>query len=274
DILSPEERDLRRRGYRNMVKVMKMYHDAGGKLLAGTDCSSWAIPGLVMHHELDVFVTEAGLTPMEAIITATRNPAEAWRVLDEQGTIEAGKLAALFVVNSNPLEDIHNTQDIEWVIKDGKIVNNGFHPWFDSPLKNFYSNFDDHTEALIERMEKGIRHRTGLRDVGPAWSFGAPMPGILSISPRIVTEGDATFTMTLRGVGFMKKSVVFLDDNPVPTEFVSDSELRATIDETKVRSPATIGVRVKNLDQFAAQPHWGGTTSLPKPLLVDFRYDD
>ena len=273
DILEPEERELRSRGYQNMVRFMKMYHDAGGKLLAGTDCSSWAIPGLVMHHELDVFVNEAGLTPMEAIVTATRNPAEAWRVLDEQGTIEEGKLAALFVVNADPIEDIRNTQKIEWVIKDGKIVNNGFHPWFDVPLKNFYSSFDDHTVALMERMEKGIRHRTGLRDVGPAWSFGAPMPGIMRVSPRIVTEGEQTFTLTLNGVGFMKKSVVFLDDDPLPTEFVSDNELRATVDESKVRSPRTIKVRVKNLDQFAAQPHWGGTTSLPKPLLVDFSYD-
>ncbi len=273
DILEPDERALRGRGYRNMVKVMKMYHDAGGKLLAGTDCSSWAIPGLVMHHELDVFVNEAGLTPMEAIVTATRNPAEAWRVLHEQGTIEAGKLAALFVVNADPLEDIRNTQKIEWVIKDGVIVNNGFHPWFDSPLKNFYSNFDDHTAALKERMEKGIRHRTGLRDVGPAWSFGAPMPGIERLSPRIVTEGDATFTLTLKGVGFMKKSVVFMGDLPLPTQFVNDYELRATVDESKIRAPGTFKITVKNLDQFAAQPHWGGTTSLPKPLLVDFRYD-
>jgi len=273
DILEPEERELRNRGFQNMVRFMKMYHDAGGKLLAGTDCSSWAIPGITMHHELDVFVNEAGLTPMEAIVTATRNPAEAWRVLDEQGTIEEGKLAALFVVNANPLEDIRNTQKIEWVIKDGEIVNNGFHPWFDSPLKNFYSNTDDHTEALMERMEKGIRHRTGLRDVGPAWSFGAPMPGIMRLSPRIVTEGDQTFTLTLRGVGFMKKSVVFMDEGPLPTEFVSDYELRATVDERRVRAAGTFAITVRNLDQFAAQPHWGGTTSLPKPLIVDFRYD-
>jgi imidazolonepropionase-like amidohydrolase len=273
DILEPDERELRNRGYQNMVRFMKMYHDAGGKLLAGTDCSSWAIPGITMHHELDVFVNEVGLTPMEAIVTATRNPAEAWRVLDEQGTIEEGKLAALFVVNADPLEDIRNTQNIEWVIKDGEIVNNGYHPWFDSPLKNFYSNFDDHTEALKERMEKGIRHRTGLRDVGPAWSFGAPMPGIERTSPRIVTEGDSTFTLTLKGVGFMKKSVVYMDEDPLPTEFVNDYELRAIVDESKVRAPGTFRIRVKNIDQFAAQPHWGGTTSLPKPLIVNFKYE-
>jgi hypothetical protein len=194
-------------------------------------------------------------------------------VLDEQGTIEEGKLAALFVVNADPLEDIRNTQNIEWVIKDGEIVNNGYHPWFDSPLKNFYSNFDDHTEALKERMEKGIRHRTGLRDVGPAWSFGAPMPGIERTSPRIVTEGDSTFTLTLKGVGFMKKSVVYMDEDPLPTEFVNDYELRAIVDESKVRAPGTFRIRVKNIDQFAAQPHWGGTTSLPKPLIVNFKYE-
>jgi len=273
DILEPDERDLRNRGYQNMVWFMKMYHDAGGKLLAGTDCSSWAVPGITLHHELDIFVEEAGLTPMEAIVAATRNPAEAWRVLDEQGTIEEGKLAALFVVNADPLQDIRNLQQIEWVIKDGEVVNYGYHAWFDSPLKNFYSNTDDHTAALKERMEKGIRHRTGLRDVGPAWSFGAPMPGIERTSPRIVTEGDATFTLTLKGVGFMKKSVVHMDEDPLPTEFVNDYELRATVDESKVRAPGTFRIRVKNLDPFAAQPHWGGTTSLPKPLIVNFKYD-
>jgi imidazolonepropionase-like amidohydrolase len=273
DILEPDERDLRNRGYQNMVRFMKMYHDAGGKLLAGTDCSSWAVPGITLHHELDIFVEEVGLTPMEAIVTATRNPAEAWRVLDEQGTIEEGKLAALFVVNADPLQDIRNLQQIEWVIKDGEIVNHGYHAWFDTPLKNFYSNTDDHTAALKERMEKGIRHRTGLRDVGPAWSFGAPMPGIERISPRIVTEGDPTFTLTLKGVGFMKKSVVYMGDLPLPTEFVNNYELKARVDEQKVRAAGTFAIKVTNLDPFAAQPHWGGTTSLPKPLIVNFKYD-
>jgi len=273
DILEPDERELRNRGYQNMVRFMKMFHDAGGKLLAGTDCSSWAIPGITMHHELDIFVEEVGLTIMEAIVTATRNPAEAWRVLDQQGTIEAGKLADLFVVNADPLQDIRNLQQIEWVIKDGERVNHGYHAWFDSPLKNFYSNTDDFVAALKERMEKGIRHRTGLRDVGPAWSFGAPMPGIESISPRIVTEGDATFTLTLKGVGFMKKSVVYMGDLPLPTEFVNDYELRATVDERKVRAAGTFAIKVTNIDPFAAQPHWGGTTSLPKPLIVNFRYE-
>ncbi len=273
DILEPAEWDLRIRGYQNMVRFMKMYHDAGGKLLAGTDCSSWAIPGITMHHELDIFVEEVGLTPMEAVLTATRNPAEAWRVLDQQGTIEAGKLADMFVVNADPLQSIRNLQLIEWVIKDGKLVNHGYHAWFDSPLKNYYGNTDDFVAALKERMEKGVRHRAGLLDVGPVWSFGAPMPGIESISPRIVTEGDPTFTLTLKGVGFMKKSVVYMGNLPLPTEFVNDYELRATVDERKVRGAGTFQIKVKNLDPFAQQPHWGGTTSLPKPLIVNFKYD-
>jgi len=60
---------------------------------------------------------------------------------------------------------------------------------------------------------------------------------------------------------------------PLPTEFVNDYELRATVDERKVRGAGTFQIKVKNLDPFAQQPHWGGTTSLPKPLIVNFKYD-
>ena len=273
DILEPAEWEQRNRGYQSMLRFMKMFHDAGGKLLSGTDCSSWAVPGITLHHELDILVEEVGLTPMEAILTATRNPAEAWRVLDQQGTVEAGKLADVVVVNADPLQSIRNLQQIEWVIKDGKLVNQGYHAWFDSPLKNYYDDADDLVAALKERMEKGIRHRAGLLDVGPVWSFGAPTPGIESISPTMVTEGDPTFTLTLKGVGFMKKSVVYFEKVPLRTEFVNDNELRATVDERMVRGAGTYDIKVKNLDPFAQQPQWGGTTSWPKHLMVNFQYN-
>jgi len=274
DVLEPAQWERRNQGYQNMVRFMKQFADAGGKLLSGTDCSSWAVPGITLHHELDILVEEVGLTPMQAIMTSTRYPAQAWRVLDRQGTIQAGKLADVVIVNDDPLQDIRNLQKIEWVIKDGKLIDRTYHSWFDSPLKNFYQGMVvglDWVAALKQRTLQGIRFRTGLKEVGPAWSFGQPTPGIESISPSLVTEGDPTLTLTIRGVNFTIKSLVYFDGHPVPTRLVSETELRATIEAGFIARPDTFAVIVKNLG-LAQQPQWGGTTSNRAHLLVNFRY--
>ena len=106
--LTPAERERRGRGYQNELKFLSQFVQAGGKVLAGTDTSSWAVPGLGLHHEVEILAEEAGLTPMQAIQAATRNAAEAFRVLDRIGTIEPGKLADLLVVNQDPLQDVRN----------------------------------------------------------------------------------------------------------------------------------------------------------------------
>ena len=271
DILTPAERERRNRGYQNEVRFLKRFVDAGGKLLTGTDTSSWAVPGSGLHHEMDILVEEVGMTPMQVIQAATRNPAEAWRVLDRQGTIEAGKLADIVVVNEDPLQDIGNLQNIEWVVKDGKLVDRTYHPWFDPPLKNFYHIAVDVVEALEQRSLQGIRVMSGLLDGGPAWSFGMPRPGIKSISPRMVTEGDPTVTLTIKGVNFTRKSVAYFESRPLPTQMGSETELKATVDERLIRGAGTFAIVVKNLD-LSQQPQWGGTTSNDLELLVNYRY--
>ena len=170
------------------------------------------------------------------------------------------------------MQNIDNLKKVEWVIKDGKLVELGYHPWFDVSFKSSYHDASDVLEALEERMERGIRHRSGLTDEGPVWSFGAPTPGIASISPSMVTEGDATFALTLKGVNFIQKSLVYIERTPLPTQWVSPTELRATVDERLVRGVGTYEIKVKNLDFYAQQPQWGGTTSPPRRLLVNFRY--
>ena len=65
---------------------------------------------------------EKGMTPMQCILSATRNNAAAYGKLDEIGTIESGKLADLVVLEKNPLTDIENTRSISMVIKNGQIV--------------------------------------------------------------------------------------------------------------------------------------------------------
>ena len=65
---------------------------------------------------------EKGMSPMQCIVSATRNNAEAYGKLDQIGTIEGGKLADLVVLERNPLTDIENVRSISMVIKDGQIV--------------------------------------------------------------------------------------------------------------------------------------------------------
>lgn len=65
---------------------------------------------------------EKGMTPMQCIVSATRNNAAAYGKLDQIGTVESGKLADLVVLDRNPLIDIENIRSISMIFKDGQIV--------------------------------------------------------------------------------------------------------------------------------------------------------
>ncbi|MBI4889119.1 MAG: amidohydrolase family protein, partial [Acidobacteria bacterium] len=85
----------------------------------GTDSAdSYVFPGFAVHDELLELVT-AGLTPAEALKTATWNGAEFLGRLSELGSIEQGKLADLVLLNANPLADIRNTRKISAVVLNG-----------------------------------------------------------------------------------------------------------------------------------------------------------
>jgi hypothetical protein len=128
--LKPEEFDalvLRIRAlltrYKQLVGDM---HRAGVQILAGTDTSltNPVIPGVGLHQELALLV-ESGLTPLEALATATKNPAQYFGVLDQLGTVEAGKVADLVLLDANPLTDIHNTEKIRAVMMRGRYFSRG-----------------------------------------------------------------------------------------------------------------------------------------------------
>jgi len=95
---------------------------AGVELMAGTDVGfPYIFPGSSLHDELTLLV-EAGLTPMQALQTATRNPAKYLGVLDSLGTLEKGKVANLVLLEANPLENISNTRRIAAVMLNGKFL--------------------------------------------------------------------------------------------------------------------------------------------------------
>jgi imidazolonepropionase-like amidohydrolase len=110
------------RVYRKELAIVGSMHEAGVKLLAGTDTPGpYCFPGFGLHDELALLV-EAGLSPMAALQTATRNPAQFLGREKDFGTVEQGKLADLVLLDANPLKDIKNTKRIASVIAGGKLV--------------------------------------------------------------------------------------------------------------------------------------------------------
>jgi len=106
-------------------RAMKRLHALGIRVVPGGEYGLFQMP---FHGEnakdLELFVDDLGFTPLEAICAATRDAAHLMRMEREVGTLEAGKLADLVVVDGNPLADIRILQDlskIAVVIKDGEV---------------------------------------------------------------------------------------------------------------------------------------------------------
>lgn len=103
------------------LAIVGAMRKAGVPILAGTDTGNpFCFPGFSLHEELALLVI-AGLTPLEALQSATLNPAKFLGLEKTLGTIEEGKLADLVLLNANPLDDIRNTQRINAVISNGRL---------------------------------------------------------------------------------------------------------------------------------------------------------
>ena len=111
---------VRKKFIEKELEVVQLLHKAGVPFLAGTDTPPgvYVFPGFSLHEELQRFVA-AGFTPLEALQTATLNPARFLAMEEQIGTIEKGKLADLVLLSANPLDDISNTQKIAAVIVNG-----------------------------------------------------------------------------------------------------------------------------------------------------------
>lgn len=108
--------------YRHLEKAVKRMADARVKIGVGCDSGVPFMPyGECVHTEMELLV-KAGLTPLEVLCMATAGNAGLFRMQDILGTIQAGKLADIVVLNADPLADIRNTREICLVLKDGRIV--------------------------------------------------------------------------------------------------------------------------------------------------------
>jgi imidazolonepropionase-like amidohydrolase len=118
DVEPPSERsELGDRVFNKQIAVVGALHRAGIPIVAGTD---QAVPGYSLHREIELYV-QAGFTPMEAIQAATIVPAKAMHLEKETGTVEKGKRGDLILIDGDPLADIHNTRNVEYVITQGTM---------------------------------------------------------------------------------------------------------------------------------------------------------
>jgi imidazolonepropionase-like amidohydrolase len=101
---------------------MKKVHDAGVPVAMGTDTGPpYRFQGYFEHLELE-YMTRAGMTPMQALVSATGTAARCLKMDDRLGTLAAGKWGDFLVLSANPLDDIKNTRKIDSVWIAGNRV--------------------------------------------------------------------------------------------------------------------------------------------------------
>jgi imidazolonepropionase-like amidohydrolase len=113
---------VRERWVAHELRLVARLHAAGVPLLAGTDAPPGVgvVPGASLHRELARF-TAAGLSPLDALRTATTNPARFLGKTGDLGTVADGKIADLVLLEADPLADIANTRRIAAVVANGRL---------------------------------------------------------------------------------------------------------------------------------------------------------
>lgn len=113
-------------------KIIKACSQGGVGMLLGSDAPQvFNVPGFSIHHELR-YLVDAGLTPYEALKTGTVNVAAFYNASATSGTVAAGKVSDLVLVNANPLQDINATTSIHGVMVGGQWLSRAY---LDAELK-------------------------------------------------------------------------------------------------------------------------------------------
>jgi hypothetical protein len=116
-LAAPGEKDaLYRRSFAAMLRFVRTLHAAGVPIVPGTD----GVAGFWLHRELELYV-EAGLTPGDALETATIGAARVMHLEGSTGSIEAGKAADLVLVEGDPLARISDIRRVVTVVKGGVV---------------------------------------------------------------------------------------------------------------------------------------------------------
>jgi hypothetical protein len=193
---------------------------AGGTLKEGSDPPR-GLAALLMHQALAMDV-EAGVPAMTAIQAATLNPAKTFRIDQDYGSIEPGKVADLFTVAGDPLQDIWATQNVKTVVMGGRVLDTTFRR-YKNPIPSFYA------------------YQT--------------LPMDLALSPLLLTEGEGPTSLTVRGKGIWPFHRVHLNGQPLATRYVDKNELQATIPAEAIPTAGTYVVTVRADGEPLAESH-------------------
>lgn len=119
--------DYQVKGYRNMVRFIEMAHKAGMEIVTGSHVYGveYADFGWAYQREMELLV-EAGMTPMEVIVSSTMGNARYFRTEQRIGSIEPGKLADLLLINGDPTEDISMMYNVHRVMLNGKWIESDY----------------------------------------------------------------------------------------------------------------------------------------------------
>ena len=274
-----EVRERRMKGYQNAMRFHKMFVDAGGHLVVSGNTNDAWVPGVDLHQEMQI-MADAGLTPMQIIQGSTKYPAEMLRKQNLLGTVEAGKLADVIIVNADPLQDIKNLDKINTVIQDGKVVELGYHSNYSSPFSNVAAQTIS-VEGLpwAVEMKKSTRGAEGGPQRGGDDSVvpdppNSPQPAVETMNPIIVKQGEPA-VITVTGFNFVRKSAVYFNGKPVPFRAVKSTQLEVMLDAEALREGGRFDLVVKNpepLDPFFVRSMWGNGTSNIAHLIVNYKY--
>ena len=122
---TPDDWAAKRRGDAVRAKIASALHNAGARLLVGTDAPHpFVLPGFSVHEELSNFVS-TGMSPYEALKAATVDVAEFMGVRGEFGVVKRGARADLILLEGNPLDDVRNTSRISGVMVRGHWLSRG-----------------------------------------------------------------------------------------------------------------------------------------------------
>ncbi len=139
--------EMRKRWIELREKLIKAIHDAGGKIMVGSDTPEFLwLYGFGVHHEMKA-LQEAGLSNYAVLAAGTRNPSEFFGTLDRVGTIQKGRRADLVLLEANPLEDITNTNRRSGVMLKGKYyTQTELNGWLDEIAPKIAGSLVEHKQ--------------------------------------------------------------------------------------------------------------------------------
>ena len=281
--LTDEQYEHRMCGYKNHVKFLHDVVEAGGHVVAASDIYQ-SPPGLGLHQEMTVYQDDVKMPRMKIILSATKWVADHFKMKDI-GTIENGKLADVLIVNADPLADIMNLRKIDTVMKDGKVQDREYHPWYKGWI--FANARDDEGGPVVENpgWVAALKQATWRPNAGPTLlniqgparpyatvpdMWASPTPAIESMDPHTIIQGSPTQELDIKGFNFVKGSLVYVDGVVVPTQVVSRTEIKATVDTNILTNAGNKAVEVKNPTPL--DPNAWGDTSNKAHILVPFSF--